>query len=97
MCIKTKEMIEKVEFLNDNTPYGVIVDADTILVDLIARCDYSFSGFAQDIFEIWKKSTDKKAVEQMFYEFTDCEFHDYLTKCAETISRDGETVDSSTF
>lgn len=80
-------MIEQVEELNDNTPDGIIVDADTILVDLIRNCDYEFSGFAQDIFNIWKNSSDKTAVARMFYEFTGVEFEDYLEKCLEEISR----------
>lgn len=81
------EMIKKVEELNNNTPNGRIVDADTILADIVANCDFEFTGFAQDIFHIWKQSKDKKAVEQMFYEFTDMEFEDYLRKCADEISR----------
>lgn len=81
------EKIIEVEKLNNNVPDGYIVDADTILVDLIQNNDYEFSGFAQDIFNIWKTSTDKKAVEQMFYEFTDCEFEEYLKKCEEEITK----------
>lgn len=83
----TAEMIQEVEKLHNNTPDGVIHDADTILVDLIEQCDYEFTGLAQDIFNIWKNSTDKKAVEQMFYEFTDMEFDRYLMKCQEEITR----------
>lgn len=85
--MNTEVMIKEIEQLNDSTPDGMICDADTILVDLIEECDYQFSGFAQDIFNIWKNSTDKKAVEQMFYEFTDMEFVDYLKKCKEEITR----------
>ena len=76
-------LINEVEKLNDNTPDEIIVDADTILVDIINGCDYEFSGFAQDIFNIWKGSNDKRAVEEMFYEFTGVEFVDYLNKCLE--------------
>ena len=83
----TEEMIEEVETLHNSTPDGVIHDADTILVDLIEQCDHEFTGFAQDIFNIWKNSTDKKAVEQMFYEFTDMEFDRYLMKCQKEITR----------
>ena len=83
----TEDMIKEVETLNDNVPDGQIVDADTILVDLIQENDFEFSGFAQDIFNIWKESTDKKAVEQMFYEFTGMEFDRYLMKCQSDITR----------
>ena len=83
----TEKMIKEVETLNDNTPDGIIVDADTILVDLIEDCDNEFTGFAQDVFNIWKGSVDKAAVEQMFYEFTGVEFIDYLMKCKEEITR----------
>lgn len=84
---KIADMVEQVEKLNDNTPDGYIINADTILVDLIEKCDYEFSGFAQDIFNIWSISNDKKSVEQMFYEFTGVEFEDYLEMCLEQISR----------
>lgn len=79
--------IEEVEELNHNTPDGQIMDADTILVDAITQCDYEFTGLAQDIFNIWKNSSDKKAVEYMFFEFTDVEFKEFLKKCKEQITK----------
>lgn len=82
-----EDLIKQVENLNDNTPNGRVVDADTILVDAIEANDFEFSGFAQDIFNIWKTSKDKTAVEQMFYEFTDVEFSDYLKQCVNEITR----------
>lgn len=82
-----EEMIKNVEELNSNTPDGQVIDADTILADLIKKCDYEFSGIAQDLFGIWKQSVDKRAVEQMFFEFTGIEFEDYLIKCMKEISR----------
>lgn len=82
-----KQLIRKVEILNDNTPNGKIIDADTILADLVENCDYQFTGFAQNIFNIWKRSSDKRAVKQMFFEFTGIEFEDYLKKCKEEITR----------
>ena len=87
MTNNTADLIKDVEMLNNNTPNGRIVDADTILVDLLENSDFSFTGFAQDIFNIWKDSSDKKAVEQMFFEFTDMEFEDYLHKCKDQITR----------
>ena len=52
----TLEMIEEVEKLNVNTPYGQIIDADTILVDALQTNDFELSGIAQDIFNIYKEN-----------------------------------------
>ena len=82
-----EKMIREVEELNNNTPNGVIHDSDTILADIINACDFDLTGISQDIFNIWKNSTDKRAVELMFYEFTDMEFIDYLEKCKNEITR----------
>ena len=84
---KIEKLIKEVELLNASTPDGIVVDSDTILADLIERVDVQFNGFSQDIFDIWKKSNDKKSVEQMFFEFTDIEFEQYLEKCKKKISR----------
>jgi len=80
----THIQIEEIENLSENAQDGT--DADTILADAVNNCEREFTGFAQDIFNIWKESSDKKAVEQMFFEFTDMEFGDYLKECAETIT-----------
>ena len=85
--LETSVLIKEVEELNNNTPDGRIVDGDTILADLIESNDFEFSGMCQDIFNIWKNSTDKNAVEQMFFEFTSVEFIEFLKKCKEEISR----------
>lgn len=66
---------------------GVIIDADTILADLIDIAGYKFTGISQDIFNIWKASTDKRSVEQMFFEFVGVEFNEYLRRCIDGISR----------
>lgn len=77
------ELVTKVIELQDNTPDGVIFDADTILADLIEKCDFHISGLAKYLFKIWKESDDKFAVEEMFYLFTDTKFEDYLNSCVE--------------
>lgn len=77
-----------VEYLHNNTPEGIIRDADTILNDLIQKNDFEFTGIAQDIFNIWKKTKDKKAVEEMFFEFVGIEFKEYLEKCLNEITRE---------
>ena len=83
----TREKIRKIELLNSNTPEGVIIDSDTILADLLLNADNEVTGFSQDIFNIYKRSKDKDAVKQMFFEFTDMEFDDYLDKCLKEITR----------
>lgn len=83
----TREKIRQVETLNSSIPDGVIVDADTILCDLLQNVDNEITGFSQDIFNIYKRSKDKDAVKQMFFEFTDMEFDDYLDKCLKEITR----------
>ena len=67
----TREKIRQVELLNTSTPEGIIIDSDTILADLLSNVDNEISGFSQDIFNIYKRSKDKDAVKQMFFEFTD--------------------------
>lgn len=83
----TNDLLTTVEYLHNNTPEGIIRDADTILNDLIQENDFEFTGIAQDIFNIWKKTKDKKAVEEMFFEFVGIEFKEYLEKCLDEITR----------
>lgn len=83
----TEEIIEEVERLNNNTPDGQIIDADTILVDLVQKNNDEISGFAQDIFNIWKESKDRMSVEQMFHGFTGMGFSEYLMMCQKEITR----------
>lgn len=83
----TREKIRQVELLNTSTPEGIITDSDTILADLLLNVDNEISGFSQDIFNIYKRSKDKDAVKQMFFEFTGTEFDDYLDKCMKEITR----------
>lgn len=78
---ETEQAIQTVEYMAEHLPNGLIRDADTVLVDILKEANFEFSGFAQDIFNIWRKSSDRKSVEQMFFEITDCEFMDYLKKC----------------
>ena len=80
MIKKIRQSKEKVEFDG--------IDKDTILVHAIEACDFEFSGIAEDIFNIYEKSTDKKSLERLFFEFTDMEFSDYLEKCIKRIDKD---------
>lgn len=85
--------IKEVEDLNYDTPEGIIQDSDTILVDLLDKADFEISGISQDIFNIYKKSKDKEAVKEMFFEFVGVEFEEYLVKCLEEITRGKELSD----
>lgn len=80
-------MIEKIRELKQKIEFDGI-DEDTILVDTIKDCDFELSGIAEDIFNIYEKSTDKKSLEQLFYEFTDIEFDEYLERCIKRIGKD---------
>ena len=82
----TEDMIEQITKKNGNTPNGVIRDADTILVDLINNADFEETGIAQEVFDIWKESKDKKSVERLFELFTDMSFDMYLQKCDSEIT-----------
>lgn len=82
-----EKLLKEVEELNNNTTDGWIKDADTILADIVQENDFEITGIAQDIFNIWRNSSDKGAVEQIFFEFTDMEFKDFLEKCKEEITR----------
>lgn len=83
-----RELIRKVECLNNAVPDGVICDADTILKDILDEQDFEITGIAQDIFNIYKKSTDKTSVKEMFFEFTGVDFDEYLNKCIKEITRE---------
>lgn len=83
---KLEMEIEKIEKMMENLPDGMIRDADTVLADIMEDVDVKFPGVSQDIFNIWKNSSDKAAVEQMFYEFTGYEFPNFLEECQRTLN-----------
>lgn len=82
-----KLILDEVEKLNNSTPDGVIVDADTILADIVEKSDMHENGVAQEIFDIWRGSYDKKSVEKIFYAFTGETFSSYLIECMKNITR----------
>jgi len=92
--ISLEESVQKLEQLQKNTPDGKIIDADTILCDMIEQCDFEISGISLDIMNIWKNSTDKKAVEDMFYTFTDIKFKEYLEYCIEEMTKQKQNFEN---
>lgn len=90
-----EKLIREVEHLNNTTPAGKIIDADTILADLILNCDYEISGIAQEIFDIWKSSSDKKSLKELFYILTGITLKNYLEKCKLYITQPKKTFNSS--
>lgn len=85
MAIKDK--IKELETLMNNTPNGVIRDADTILAEAVEKTDFEICGIAKEIFNVYKNSADKRAVKEMFYLFTGMDFKKYLDKCLAEMTR----------
>lgn len=84
------DKIKIIRSLYDNTPDGVVTDADTIFADIMDANDMHETGISTDIFNIWEKSHDRKSVEMMFFEFTGVEFAEYLDSCIEKTTRKEE-------
>ena len=82
--------VEKAEYLNKNTPDGMIRDADTILEDIIENRDKEVSGVANDVFEIYKNASDKKSVKAIFEAITGTTFDDYVNECVKNTTRKQE-------
>lgn len=82
--------VEIAEYLNNNTPDGMIRDADTILEDIIENRDKEVSGVANDVFEIYKNASDKKSVKAIFEAITGTTFDDYVNECVKNTTRKQE-------
>lgn len=85
--MKTEELIKKVTELNNNTPNGLIIDADTILADVLSTSDKEVSGLFDEIVGIYNKTYDKESFQELFYVLTGKMFDEYLTLCIHNISR----------
>lgn len=82
-----EDLIGETELLYKGAPDGGITDADTILADKLENADHKATGIALEVFRIWKDSSDKGAVEALFYNLTDVEFLDFLDECIEKTTR----------
>ncbi len=81
-----EERIKKVKELHNEvnaTVFGTAFhDADTILVDLQEEgLDIDATGVANEIFDIYKKTSDKKAFLDLFESLVGTSFTSYLRKC----------------
>ena len=81
-----EERIKKVKELHNEvnaTVFGTAFhDADTILVDLQEEgLDIDATGVANEIFDIYKKTSDKKAFLDLFESLVGTSFASYLRKC----------------
>lgn len=54
---------------------------DKVLAEMVRNSDFSYPGFADDIFRIYEQSQDKATFRYLFFEFTGKEFEEYLQKC----------------
>lgn len=76
--------------INVNTPNEVICDADTILADILedrGRNAIEETEIAEDVFIVWEKAKDKKAIADMFEVLCDSSFQKHLEKYIQGISR----------
>lgn len=87
-----ESVIESIKKLDKNTPEGGIIDPDTLLADILDEADHEVSGLAREIFEIFEKSADKKAIKDLFYTFPGVEFDNFLNKCIKETSRKEEKI-----
>ena len=86
------ELVEETIRRHLDTPSGLIHDADTILEDILMEQDEHIH--AEELFEIWQKSTDKGSVEELFYSFTGTGFAQYLCRCMEEITENPRNITS---
>lgn len=82
--------VQTVRQLNAKTPDGIIQDADTILEDIMEERDTEVSGIADEIFDIYQNSSDRKAVKALFEALTGAKFTDYIINCYKNITRKQE-------
>ena len=90
VAITLEERIKEVNKLIYNMPDGDIVDADTLLCDVMQNADFEVTGLAQDIFNIWLNSSDRASVEALFYDLTDMQLDEFVDICLKNMTR--ETV-----
>lgn len=72
---------QKYDEVSQSAECGTVFDGDTILKDIMDDVDFEISGLFEDIYNIFKKTTDPESMAQLFFEFTGIEFEEYLKRC----------------
>ncbi len=93
------EIAEKfivVQNLHEDTPFGEISDADTILGDILDEhgINGNWETLQDSVYEvrhIYGNSSDKMSTDAMFAFFTGCSILEYLNRCEEQITRNPYT------
>jgi len=63
---------------------------DTVLQSYMEDADYTGSGIADHIFEIWQNSGDRTSVEAMFHAFADIPFAAFVEEVHKTLKCESE-------
>ena len=87
----TENMIKQIEDKTEKIeamPMWGASEANTSFYALREETEFECNGIAQDIFDMWKRKDDsgRKAIEQMFYLFTEVTFDNYLMRCDKALS-----------
>lgn len=81
---KPLTLLDRIEFITKKDMLrhdGVIQDADTVLADIMQTADFEITGLGKEIFEIYKKTRDKEAFEDLFYSLSGETFEEYIGRC----------------
>lgn len=85
--LDSEAAVDKAKELTLSTPNGVIRDADTILEDYLNNRETEISGIAEEIFGIYKNTTDKESVKAMFEALVGTSFDDYVEDCIKNTTK----------
>lgn len=81
-----KEVIQLNENLMNNESSNLNASPDAVLHQIMRdQTDFTYS--LNELFEIYKKTVDEEAFEQMFKLFTGITFYEYLKKCKEALNK----------
>lgn len=72
------EFILKKDAMRNN---GIVHDADTVLADIMQEADFEITGLGKEIFDIYKKTRDREAFENLFYSLSGETFEEYIIRC----------------